>query len=145
MGYCVDISIGGIDFPKDKVPAVLAAINALFSPENMKRASGGSWMGGKQTSRHFSWVSGPGPEGFTTLVDALEAWRYDAHEDPNGDVHLNYFRGEKWGDDEVLYEALAPFVEEGATIECRGEDGCQWRYLFEGGKVKDQTARITWE
>ncbi len=144
MGYCVDISIGGMDFPKDKVPAVLAAINALHLPENMK-GSGGSWSGGKQTSRCYSWTSNPGPGGFKTLTDAFHAWRYDAHEDPEGNVHLDYFSGEKWGDDEVLYGAIAPFVPEDGYIECRGEDGHQWRYLFDGKGYKEQSAKVSWE
>jgi hypothetical protein len=58
---------------------------------------------------------------------------------------VNYFSGEKWGDDEILYTAISPFVEDGAAIEIHGEDGRQWRYLFEAGKYSKQIARISWE
>jgi hypothetical protein len=36
-------------------------------------------------------------------------------------------------------------VEDDASIEIRGEDGHQWRYLFEAGKYSEQTARVSWE
>jgi hypothetical protein len=138
------MEVNNLTVTKDKVEACLAAINALHSGD-MKGASGGSYMGGKQISKCYSWVSNPGPEGFKTLEDAFQSWRYDAHEDPNGNVHVDYFSGEKWGDDEILYAAIAPFVEDDASIEIRGEDGHQWRYLFEAGKYSEQTARVSWE
>lgn len=145
MGYCVTMDICGIDIPKDKVEACLAAINELHTPENLKQASGGAWSAGECVSRNYSWVSNPPEGGFPSLEAALTEWRYDAHEDPNGNVHLDYFNGEKWGDDEKLIQAIAPFVDEGGSIEVRGEDGAQWRYLFENGAYTEQTAKISWE
>ena len=151
MGYCVEMNCQ-ITIPKRKAGACLKAINALHTDENLlKKASGGSFGGNSASlpireQRCYAWVSNP-PEGkgFKDLKTALGEWRYDVHVDPKGDIHVDYFNGEKWGDDEVLYDAIAPFVTKDGSIECRGEDGAQWRYLFNGKEAKQQSAKISWE
>ena len=49
----------------------------------------------------------------------------------------------------VGFAVIAPFVlqEAGneAIIECRGEDGNHWRYLFKDGGMVEQSAKASWE
>ena len=136
MGYCVDINISGLNIVgAENIKGALAAINAMHDPKVLaKQAGGGSSTG----ERWYSWVRNPSDEGFKSLVDAMKAWRYDAGMDLEGEtpvVTIECFDGEKWGDDEFMYEAIAPFVSEGCKIACLGEDGDQWRYTFNDGKV----------
>ena len=124
MSYCVDIDCGGVTISADKVADCLAAINRL------------------QAGQHYAWVDDPPEGGFPTLVKALDNWRYEAEEQADGSVELQYFAGEKLGDDEALYEAIAPFVSDGGRIDCRGEDDCLWRYCFSKGAVEMLSGRI---
>jgi len=157
MGYCVEIITWNITIPADKVADCLAAINALHTDtELLAHASGGSWGGGVSMEKPlrerkwYSWVDNPKDgEGFKDIRDAFTAWRYEPIQEEDGSVSVDSFHGEKWGDDPILYAAIAPFVlqEAGneAIIECRGEDGNHWRYLFKDGGMVEQSAKVSWE
>lgn len=41
------------------------------------------------------------------------------------------FVGQKIGGESVILRAVAPFVQPGSFIAFRGEDGLEWRYLFQ--------------
>jgi hypothetical protein len=127
MGYYITMDIGGIVIPADKRNACLAAINALHA-------------GGKR----YSWVAALET---TDLVAAFDNWRFHATEQDDGSVILEYFTGEKLGDDEILFEAIAPFVvperNEG-LIHIHGEESEQWRFLFRDGKIKREDPEVTW-
>lgn len=133
MGYGVTVELTDVRIPADNVADCLAAINAMHdlkAPWNSK----------------YSWVTDPSGNGFKSLKAAFEAWRYDAFVDEeDGSVTIDCFEGEKWGDDEQLFQTIAPFVEDEGLIECRGEDGAQWRYAFNDGSLDEQTAKIVWE
>ena len=145
MGYCVSMEIENLNIPLEKVKDALKAINALFEPKLMKgQASGGSYSGGKQTDWNYSWVDKPADGGFKNLEEAFDAWRYSAS-NQDGSCEIECFTGEKLGDDPILWAAVAPFVNPKAVITCRGEDGAQWRWIFKGGKFKEQMGKVVWE
>ena len=113
-----------------KPPEVTEAINDL--PQLHDRKS-------------FSWVSYP-DGGFETLADAIDQWRFETEYNENETaLVITYFVGEKLGDDEVFFHAIAPFVKSGAVVECYGEDHAAWRYLFEDGKCIEQQGKVVWE
>jgi hypothetical protein len=139
MGYCINIELKAVRIPADKVEGALEAINALHTDEMlMKKADGGLFdksQKGKPVRkiRWYSWVGNPkGDGGFSDLQKAFSSWRYRANVTDEGDVELECFTGEKWGNDPILFEAIAPFVSEGAEIHVRGEDGIKWSYSFNG-------------
>lgn len=142
MGYCVNMEIGGLIIPAEKIAECLAAINELHTEDNLnKNADGGS-----STEKWYSWVNNPKDGGFKDMKEAISSWRYSGDFDDLGNFHFEYFEGEKWGGDEdYLYHAIAPFVNDGGLIECRGEDGAQWRYLFAEGKMTEQTGSTIWD
>ena len=124
MGYCISVSCGGMVIPKEKVNKALESINSI-----------------KQGN--YSWVNHTA--NFSTLVEAINAWRYGSVVEENGDVTIEYFIGEKLGDDEILWEALAPYITKGGIVEYLGEEGEIWRSNFDGKKVKEQRASISWD
>lgn len=153
MGYYVEYDISGLVIPKERVDACLDAINGMFTDDNLlKNAHGGCWGGGVNDKspvrgrKWYSWVTNP-PAGefFKDLKSAFGAWRFCGSFSEEGDFNLEYFEGEKLGDESFLFDAIAPFVAEGSTIEARGEDGAIWRHVFAGGKVREQQAKISWE
>lgn len=146
MGYYIDVSVNNVVIPADKVQVCLAAINGMHEKNVvMSRGGGGEWKAGSKADGWYSWVRNPGTEGFSNLLDALGDWRWEATEDVLGSVTIEYFTGEKYGDDELLFTAIAPYIAGGGAIEFRGEDGAMWRYLFEGGEMHEQSAEISWE
>lgn len=142
MGYCVDMSIDGVIISKKNVDRALRAINNLFMPGNLKRAGGASWTNGVET-KHYSWVRTP-IDPFTDIIKALAEWRYQAALSGSGDVIVEYFTGEKLGDDDILWTALGPFVNPGGQIFCSGEDGAAWKWTF-NGSFNEISARLIYE
>lgn len=145
MGCCIDVAVHNVVIPADKAKDCLDAINGLHQDVVMwERGSSGNWVGGERVGASYSWVINPGVDGFTSLVEALVAWRWDASERIDGNVVIRYFTGERAGDEDVLFEAIAPYMEPGGYIMFHEEDGAVWRYLFEDGNLYEQDAIISW-
>jgi hypothetical protein len=142
MGYCIDQIDSKFTILSENFDRALSAIKALMKNEN--EMSGGSWSGGKQTERWFAWVNTSTVLEATTLADALSEWRWEPEQNEDG-IYDIIFRGEKLGDDDKLFRALAPFVKCGSYISFRGEDGALWQYYFEGGKMKEKEGRVVFE
>ena len=138
MGLYVDMRVD-VRIPKDKQADCLKAINMLHIADVLKENAGG----GSDNNPHYSWVNNPGVNGFPTLEDALYAWRYECKE-VDGVLTIFAFIGEKWGDDEVLYKALASFAEDGSSIEVEG-GGETWGYTYKNGVCVTQTAETKWK
>lgn len=150
MGYYVDVETFDIEIPADNVDDCLAAINALHTDEMLeKQASGGRRPRDPtipvREQKWYSWVDNPGSDGFFSICDALDAWRYTAFEDREGNAVIETANLQKWGDDEILLIAIAPFVRDGCGISFRGEDGRHWCYEFRDGKVTKRYATLVWD
>lgn len=146
MGYCVSVELHNVKIDFNKAAEALAAINALHDPDVMaKKAGGGYFVSGDIRRGWYRWVQNPPAGGFSSLEDALREWRYEASAD---NEHLcwlvDYFTGEKLGDDEYLWGALAPYMADGGCVIFRGEDGETWRYRFQGGRMFNETAQLVW-
>ena len=94
--------------------------------------------------RDYSWVINSNLVNARTVWEAMDEWRWET-EMYGEDIGNIYFVGEKIGDDKVLFDAIAPFVEDGSFIEMQGEDGALWRWLFNDGKCTEQYAKIDWD
>jgi len=131
MSYCVTILINNVVIPKEKIADCLKAINELHTPENLRKnkASGGD---GKDL--RYAWVDNPRElgfsNGFPTLTEAINAWNYEVFHNEDGSIALECYDGKKWGDDEVLYKTIAPFVRDGGEIEVIGESGAGGDKMF---------------
>lgn len=69
------------------------------------------------------------------ISSAFEAWRWLPEIDDEGNVVDLDFVGEKLGDEQILFDTIAPFVETGSYIIVAGEDGENgkiWRWRFDG-------------
>ena len=149
MGYCVDMNIVSCAIPASKVPDALKALNAMHDEDKLEaNASGGSYGGSSEGKpvrerKWYSWVGNPPEGGWTDLKDGLDEWRYEGNYDAVGNFIVNYFSGEKLGDDEQLWRVLAPFAP-GMEIECRGECGALWRWIEWGGEFAEQYGKVTY-
>ena len=134
MGYCVSQENASFRISHQNVKKALAAIKALAGEETIKGGSG----------PHFSWVDND-YRAAKSLEDALDCWRWGVQMDANENVIGISFNGEKLGDDERLFRAIAPFVENKCFIQMRGEDGSMWRWVFEDGSMREVSAKVVWD
>lgn len=79
------------------------------------------------------------------LEDALKEYNWDVELNEDYDIIRISFSGDKLSDEVMIFAELAPFVESGSYIECRGDDGEMWRWIFQDGKLEEKKAKIVWE
>ena len=140
MGYCVQSDETSFFIPQEYHGLALQAVKDF-----MLKTYTADY--GVQTIRSFSWVSTEEVVQSENIFDALYAWRWEAGSESGDDSDIIdiYFRGEKLGHDDLLFQVLAPYVKEGSYIVMRGEDGHTWRWYFDGQTCREQVAKITWE
>ena len=134
MGYCMDMTESHFYIHFDKKAAALAAIKSLKGKETIRDSSGA----------HFSWVDPKVVEQARTLEEALAEWSYEATVDEAGSITDLDFTGEKSGDEDHLFKAIAPFVRGTSYLSFRGEDGAHWRWYFNGETCMAQAGTVTY-
>ena len=74
-----------------------------------------------------------------------EGWCFSVIGDGHNVIKV-CFDGEKLHTETSTWmEAIAPFVENGSYIEMCGEDGDQWRWVFNNGTMKEIRPKTIWE
>lgn len=134
MGYCMNQQAAEFCIKAENIGATLTAIKNLHGKETYPDSRG----------KHFAWVD----ENFyqiNDIVEMFEEWRWVVHRDPEGNIDQIDFCGEKYGDEDLLFKAIAPYVEPGSYIEMCGEDGEAWKWVFTDKKLKKQVARRVYD
>jgi hypothetical protein len=136
MGYVLIQRESSFSIAADDCANALAAVKALHGREPIEDSTG----------RHFSFVT---TERFLlaeTLADALAAWRWEAEESTaDGSIVGLDFQGEKHGDEDLLFAALAPFVQSSSFIEMVGDDGTIFRWVFQAKAVYKVRGTVSFE
>jgi len=135
MGYGMQLHDEVFFMAKEVHGEALKAIKELAGKETISDSSG----------RHFSWVDTQSFVKARYIEEAIKAWRWEVGFDAEGNINLIDFMGEKMGDDYMLFNILAPYIENGSYIEMLGEDGALWRWIFKNGNVKEVNATITFD
>jgi hypothetical protein len=144
MGYHMNQRDAVFKIKAENVDKTLEAVKGLAETVD-ENGSGGACGGGKKTETWYSWVTTEVFANANTLQEAMSEWRWDIDTDDEGNVVWIDFMGEKIGDEEFLFNAIAPYVEDGSFIEMQGEDGAIWRWNFTGEECFSENARIVWE
>jgi hypothetical protein len=147
MGYSVETL--GVDFiiPAENLEAAFTALKELNKHNELK--SGGSF-GRKpdgsygQTGWHFAWMDEDYDKTSRDAEHVLNQLGFQTSLDDEG-LRIEWYDGEKKGDEEHFLEALAPFVKPGSYIEWEGEDRQRWRQDFDGETMTERSGRISWE
>ncbi len=121
MGYCMRQHRSDFFISVNKQSTALAAMIKLAKEK-----------------RNFYWVESSDFIDSTTLSEVLDAWRWEPKLDKNGNIISVSFVGEKIGDEDILWNTLAPYVRKDSYIEMAGEDGACWRWVFDGQVVAIQ-------
>ena len=82
----------------------------------------------------FDWVDGAYIWAHT-IREALKCWNYKAYFDFDGNLVSLDFIGEKLGDEVILFETIATYVQEGSFLQFEGEDNARWAYYFTGNSM----------
>ena len=127
MGYSVSYTITDARIPSENWKQALDAINALFA-----------------SNTRYRWL-GAGTRNHSDLREAIEEWGFEVEADCDDFIQITCFQWEKSGEEEVMLSAIAPFIDPGATFECRGEDGENWRYVFRDGVMVRQEGRVIYK
>ena len=69
---------------------------------------------------------------------------YNFHLDLDGSITELTFKGEKLSDDLEMFQSIAPYVQDGSYIWMIGEDGSQWRWVFQSGVCREVNAKVEW-
>lgn len=153
----VDATLEGVRISPARVRDAIAALVDLMARVD-QQGSGGAWSPKERSfGRWYSWVHDAAvkaslseAQGAETdagaaagLAAALTEWRYAARAE-DGAVRVESFTGRSYGDDALLWQALAPCLDAGGSISWRGEDDDLWRFEFTGAGMKTMTGQITW-
>ena len=132
MGYYIEMTDSKFEIKKENFEKALESLKSVFVPKNMNCCD---YIGGNEYP-HFSWVNTKDVLESNHIVEALEEIRYTPKFDDNGNICNVEFTGQKYGSENVFFNALAPYVESGSYIAFEGEDGDTWEWSFNDGKVK---------
>ena len=148
MGYCIELTDSNFFIAAEDKDAALNAMFDMWLPNKEAAMSGGSYGQGSDT-KWYSWMN-LSAEAFRnrsipTLEEAMTEWRYHPDTDGNGNIVDLYFDGEKIGDEDQMFAAIAPFVRQGSYLDFRGEEGAVWRWEFNGQTFVEKTGRVVYE
>lgn len=136
MGYYMTLLESNFRIRAERHHEALQAVKGLIGKETTGRAG----------DMHFMWVYPSEFVGATSLIGVLHTWRWLVELDSSGNINeIIEFLGEKYGDEDLLFSTLAPFVEKGSYITMLGEDGIIWRWFFHNFQVQKQFGRIVFD
>lgn len=148
MGYYVAITHSTVVIPSVNIDAAYDAVMALNSRDDIKR--GGSWPGSKEPKpegmeyhphKWFSWMPANLRE-LKTLSEVLSALGFGCTGEPGGDILVEFYDN-KTGQEDIFFEALAPYIKSGTVMEWEGEDRLLYRWVFEDGVMHLQYGDVT--
>lgn len=136
MGYEMMLMESDFRIRKENHNAALRAVKALQGKETIHIGAG---------APHFRWVTTEEFVNAKTLEKAFRAWNWSLEIDERGDAILFDFLGRKRGDEIILFNAVAPYVEPNAYIQMVGEDGVIWRWWFDGSTATVHFGRVLFD
>lgn len=147
MGYYIRTPHTSFAIRTDNLPRFFDLVSNLMSDENVEEnGHGGSYTNGGKSQSWYSWVSTDAVRRAVLdrdIVAVFREWGYDLDfiNESNGvtNYHLDIRNGDaKIGDEETFFAAIAPVVDDGSYLDVHGEDGAEWRWMWENGKFYSQ-------
>jgi hypothetical protein len=148
MGYYMQNLDGKFLMKAENKAGALEAMKAMMEPKTLEaNGRGGSFGPNGKTETWYSWVTTKEVLAAKTVEEAIEQWGWETVTDEeSGDITEMYFPENKIGQEELMFQAIAPFVEKGSFFHMLGEDGSQWRWYFNGESLEDQyPKKVEWE
>ncbi len=119
MGYKILVLETNFQIVAENADAALAGIKGLYKQQSI------------EPTHNFAFVTTKAVLDTSDIYNALSEWRWLPLVDNEGNIQDIEFTGEKLGDEQILFDALATFVKPGSFIVVAGEDGKVWRWRFD--------------
>lgn len=134
MGYYVQIKHSTAVIPREALRNAYLKMCALdVTHDHHKR--GGSWNGGQQTEKWFSWMDANYVETCKSAKDILEMLGFETQYNSRGDLLIESYDN-KTGQEDLFLEAIK--YDASGVIEWVGEDGDCYTTQFLGHLVVDE-------
>ena len=130
MGYCIELEKSTISVTKENAIQMMDML-AGYIPNHK---ADWRWINEKYLADLCK------EHNFEEVTEEL---RYPMYEE-DGIYKIDYFSGEKLGDDYEMFKLIAPYINDG-YIEMSGEDAERWRWIFKDGKCEEKFPKIKWD
>jgi hypothetical protein len=94
--------------------------------------------------KRYAWIDCRKIISSNTIFEAMNFSGWAFLENDNGDVISLFFRRKIWGDDEFIFDAISPYIEDGSYIIFDAfyppsNTNMKFKYLFSCGKLEVST------
>lgn len=141
MGYLIYQLGTNFFLPEHHREAALKSLQSLCMEDKRLLLGGGS-RPPKRAPKNYPFVDGSVVLGVSSLEAALREWRWTPIMDDEGNIEDIEFLGQKLGNEDELFNTIAPFVRAGSYIVVAGEEGEVWRWRFDGERCHREAGRI---
>lgn len=131
MGYYVNIVESTARVPAQNLARVYEIMCSLNETHDHEKR-GGSYSGGKQTEKWFSWMDANYPETCEDAQAIFEMLGFETEYNSAGDLLLTGYDN-KMGQEDLFLEAIENYVI--GEISWEGENGEDWTTKFFGDDV----------
>ena len=80
----------------------------------------------------------------SSVREIFKEFDFEVDKDAEGNLSDIVFTGEKAGNEDDLFETIAPFVEQGSSVSFYEEDNSIWQYCFDGKQCWDESPLLIW-
>lgn len=136
MGYYVTLEQSTFIIPAANLEEAATRLKALNHKPGVEKR-GGSYSGGRQTARWFSWMDEDYDQKLHTAKEIFEALGFEVSDTDEGGISLDFYDN-KTGQEELFINEVSDLAVSGWQMIWRGEDGDVWRDSAQGteaGKV----------
>lgn len=148
MGNLVQYSFHSVRIPASQVAAALEAIHELYTPRNIERFGTALMLDRNTNTLKKCYCGGhfPPAGGFTTLIEALREWSLGAIQQLDGSIEIIEYRCDKAGDESVLFNAIAPFLDYSYSpkIDVFQDNNEHWRHAFLNGQHHQVPGKVVY-
>jgi hypothetical protein len=133
MGYYVEIVKSTAYIPKAHLQTAYEKMCALNVTHDDQK-NGGSYSGGKQVEKWFSWMDANYPETCKDAKEVLEQLGFECEYNANGDLLIQHYDS-KTGQEDLFMDAIENEVV--GEILWQGEENERWTVKFYGDMVME--------
>lgn len=150
MGYYVSTVSSKFTFkPGTDLTAVLQDVQKnMFSDHALEtHARGGAWPWyGKDIAdvAWYSWTNSRECRAATDIYQIIEQF-FETVDIADDRMSFEVYVDNKIGQEDVLLEFLAPYLEDGSHLRYRGEDGDLFGWRVQDGALLEERATVTWD
>jgi hypothetical protein len=139
MGYNIFILETDFRVTNENTDLVLAAVKRLCQTQRIVSLNDKTFASANQ---NLAFVKNESVVNASNIYDALSELRWSPHLDDEDNIENLEFTGEKLGDEQLLFDVIAAFVEDNSYIVVAGDDGKVWRWRFDGGKCHYELGKV---